>query len=401
MPAKQDNVLGKLLVVDDNEMNRDTLSRRLIRAGHTVDLADGGQSALDMISAGQYDAVLLDVMMPDVDGFEVLKTVRENLSPEQLPIIMATAKTDSDTIVAALNSGANDYVTKPLDFPVVRARIQTQLALKKARESLSEANHRMKRELEVAAEVQRASLPDEFEREGYQFCWRFFPCDELGGDGLKFSALNEDTVVICLWDVSGHGVSAGLLSVSIAHMLSPGLSQSTLAFEHNNGEVNAVSPALVAQRLNERFPMSENANRFFTLCYGVLNTRTGTFRYVSAGHPTPLLINSKGEVVTAPTEQINSFPIGMVSADTGDFHENEIKLSHGDRMYIYSDGFDEQATAEQEEFGEDRLREWCAEQAQQPVENIAANLYDHLLTWSQSAGLKDDASLIVIERNDA
>ena len=234
MAARQDSVLGKLLVVDDNEMNRDTLSRRLIRAGHTVDLADGGQSALDMISAGQYDAVLLDVMMPDVDGFEVLKTVRENLSPEQLPIIMATAKTDSDTIVAALNSGANDYVTKPLDFPVVRARIQTQLALKKARESLSEANSRMKRELEVAAEVQRASLPDEFEREGYQFSWRFFPCDELGGDGLKFSALDEDTVVVCLWDVSGHGVSAGLLSVSIAHMLSPGLSQSSLAFEHNS-----------------------------------------------------------------------------------------------------------------------------------------------------------------------
>ena len=116
MAARQDSVLGKLLVVDDNEMNRDTLSRRLIRAGHTVDLADGGQVALEMIPAGQYDTVLLDVMMPDVDGFEVLRQVRESLSPEQLPIIMATAKTDSDTIVAALNSGANDYVTKPLDF---------------------------------------------------------------------------------------------------------------------------------------------------------------------------------------------------------------------------------------------------------------------------------------------
>ena len=146
--------------------------------------------------------------------------------------------------------------------------------------------------------------------------------------------------------------------------------------------------------------MSENANRFFTLCYGVLNTRTGTFRYVSAGHPAPLLINSKGEVVAAATEQINSVPIGMVSADTGDFQENEITISPGDRMYIYSDGFDEQATAEQEQFGEDRLREWCAEQANEPVENIAEKLYNHLLTWSQSEGLKDDASLIVIERND-
>ena len=105
-------------------------------------------------------------------------------------------------------------------------------------------------------------------------------------------------------------------------------------------------------------------------------------------------------MVTASTEQINSFPIGMVSANTGDFHENEITLSPGDRMYIYSDGFDEQATAEQEQFGEERLREWCAKQANESAENIAEKLYDHLLTWSQSDGLKDDASLIVIERND-
>ena len=399
MAARQDTVIGKLLVVDDNEMNRDTLSRRLIRAGHTVDLADGGQKALEMIPAGQYDAVLLDVMMPDVDGFEVLRQVRESLSAEQLPIIMATAKTDSDTIVEALNLGANDYVTKPLDFPVVRARIQTQLALKKARESLSEAHGRMKRELEVAAEIQRASLPDEFQQEGYQFSWRFFPCDELGGDGLKFSAVNDDTVVVCLWDVAGHGVSAGLLSVSISHMLSPGLSQSTLAFERNNGDVSAVPPALVAHRLNERFPMSENASRFFTLCYGVLNTRTGTFRYVSAGHPAPVLVNSGGVDLNAKSEQINGVPIGMVSSNSDDYHENEITLSPGDRLYIYSDGFDEQFNAEEEQFGEDRLRQWCAEQVQQPVENVAEKLYDHLLTWSQSAGLNDDASMIAIERH--
>ena len=399
MAARKDTVIGKLLVVDDNEMNRDTLSRRLIRAGHTVDLADGGQVALEMISTGQYDTVLLDVMMPEVDGFEVLRQVRETLSPEQLPIIMATAKTDSDTIVAALNLGANDYVTKPLDYPVVRARIQTQLALKEARESLSEAHDRMKHDLEAAAEIQRASLPDEFELEGYQFSWRLFPCEELGGDGLKFAALDDDNVVVCLWDVAGHGVSAGLLSVSIAHMLSPGLSRSTLAFEHSDGKLSAVSPAMVAHRLNERFPMDENASRFFTLCYGVLNTRTGTFRYVSAGHPAPVLLNSDGIAPNSHAEQVSGVPIGMIDSSVGDYEENEISLSPGDRLYIYSDGFDEQANGDDEIFGKERLGELCAGQTEQSVDSVAQRLYDHLLTWGQAERLSDDASMIVIERN--
>ena len=174
MASKHDEVIGKLLVVDDNEANRDTLSRRLKRAGHDVDVADGGQVALQMIAETPYDVILLDVMMPEVDGFEVLKQVRETTPADHLPIIMATAKTDSDTIVDALEMGANDYVTKPLDFPVVRARVQTQLALKKARESLADAHDRMKHDLEAAAEVQMATLPDEVEVDGYEFAWRIF-----------------------------------------------------------------------------------------------------------------------------------------------------------------------------------------------------------------------------------
>ena len=399
MAARLDAVVGKLLVVDDNEMNRDTLSRRLIRAGHAVDLADGGQAALEMIPDGQYDAVLLDVMMPEVDGFEVLRQVRTSITPEQLPIIMATAKTDSETIVEALKLGANDYVTKPLDYPVVRARIQTQLALKAARMSLATAHDRMKQDLEAAAEIQQATLPEEFHREGYQFAWRLFPCDELGGDGIKFADLDDENVVICLWDVAGHGVSAGLLSVSIAHMLIPSLSRSSLAFERKEGKVSPVSPAEVAHRLNERFPMDENASRFFTLCYGILNTQTGIFRYVSAGHPEPVLVSSEGTVLSAEEEPVGAIPIGMVSASAGDYHENEITLSPGDRLHIYSDGFDEQTDADDAMFGKVRLRQWCAQQMQHPVEDVAEKLYAHLLTWSQSTGLNDDASMIVIERN--
>jgi adenylate cyclase len=136
---------GSLLVVDDNEMNRDMLSRRLKAKGYAVDVAEDGQRALDKIGTGGFDLVLLDVMMPGLSGIDVLKRVRTTTAAAELPIIMATAKTQSEDIVEALKAGANDYVTKPLDFPVVLARVQGQLALKSAVEEVQ----RLAADLEV------------------------------------------------------------------------------------------------------------------------------------------------------------------------------------------------------------------------------------------------------------
>ncbi len=143
--------LGQILVVDDNEMNRDMLSRRLLRIGHNVDTAADGQNALNMLEKKNYDLVLLDVMMPVISGLEVLSTLRKKYSMADLPIIMVTAKDQSEDIVEALKLGANDYVTKPIDFPVANARIQTQLSLYKLSqlkdEFLGIASHDLKNPL--------------------------------------------------------------------------------------------------------------------------------------------------------------------------------------------------------------------------------------------------------------
>jgi signal transduction histidine kinase len=121
---------GNLLVVDDNEMNRDMLSRRLKREGYTVTLAEDGHQALDLIKTQKFDLILLDIMMPGLSGFEMLPMIRQQHSIAELPIIMATAKDQSEDIVEGLKLGANDYVTKPIDFPVLLARLQIHLKLK-------------------------------------------------------------------------------------------------------------------------------------------------------------------------------------------------------------------------------------------------------------------------------
>jgi CheY-like chemotaxis protein len=120
---------GRLLIVDDNEMNRDMLGRRLSRRGYTVATAVDGQQALNMIAEQTFDMILLDIMMPGILGIDVLKRIRQSYSASELPVVMATAKGDTQDVVEALRLGANDYVIKPLDFPVVLARVQTQLEM--------------------------------------------------------------------------------------------------------------------------------------------------------------------------------------------------------------------------------------------------------------------------------
>src|SRR6476469_2721297 len=230
-----------LLIVDDDELNRDGLARRLQRHAYEVVAAKSGREAIELLGGRRFDLVLLDIMMPGMNGLEVLKFLRRVGSLIDLPIIMVTAKGESEDMVEALELGANDYVTKPLDFPVVLARIRTQLALRRAvgqvkelegkldthnrelratTENLTAATGRHTRDLEAAARVQRAFLPAlPPEIPDARFAWAFEPCSQLAGDYLNVFRLDDRHVGLCVLDVSGHGVAAALLSVTASHRL--------------------------------------------------------------------------------------------------------------------------------------------------------------------------------------
>jgi CheY-like chemotaxis protein len=123
---------SRLLVVDDNEMNRDILARRLVRSGYLVDVAENARQLVQRVKENGSDLVLLDIEMPEISGFDALEALRNDYSPSQLPIIMVTARNQREDIVKATNLGANDYLTKPIDFSVALARIETQLSKKRA-----------------------------------------------------------------------------------------------------------------------------------------------------------------------------------------------------------------------------------------------------------------------------
>ncbi len=374
--AEPGNAPARLLVVDDDENNRDMISRRLARRGFDVVMAVDGFRALDAIdgppdappdpSRRPFDLVLLDIEMPGLSGFDVLRRLRERHPNTRLPVIIATARGDREDVVQALGLGANDYVTKPLDFAIVLARVEAQLSHKRAVDrivaleaevrqqnaQLQRANDRMRSSLQMAARVQRSLLPAEtaFRVNGVPLAWSFQPCDELGGDVLNAFPLAGGQVGFYLLDVSGHGVPSSLLSVTLSRILAPVPGHPSLVERAGpGGQLEPTPPRDVAVELNTRFPMGEKGGQYFTLFYGVLDPASGRLRYVSAGHPPAVL------VYAGDTRALVGDGLAVGWFEDADYDELTADLRPGDRLFVYSDGVTETMDGTTRHFGGERL----------------------------------------------
>jgi sigma-B regulation protein RsbU (phosphoserine phosphatase) len=401
-----------ILVVDDDESNRESLRRRLARHGYSVMAAADGPSALELIERHSFDLVLLDVMMPGMSGLEVLERIRRQRSPTDLPIIMATAKDQSEDIVGALDSGANDYVTKPLDFGVVLARVRTQLLLKKnvdrvvdlerhliARNAdLEAANTKLEQhalrtahELEAAAKVQKTFLPAPSPKiAGSAFAWAFEPCQELAGDALNILQLDADHVAFYVLDVSGHGVAASLLAVAATRLLSAVGQGDSIIMHTQDGVTAPVPPSKVAFTLNQRFAWNPETGQFMTLFYALFNSKTRVLTYVSAGHPGAIQIARGKE---ARTLEGSGFPIGIGE----EYEQQEVHLDQGDRVYLYSDGVTEAMNPLQHLFGSQRLVTALHRGLHTSLAESVTALQSELVAWHGGAASKDDISMLALE----
>ncbi|MBX6311619.1 MAG: SpoIIE family protein phosphatase [Isosphaeraceae bacterium] len=394
---------SSLLVVDDNEMSRDLLSRRLRLRGYEVAVACDGKEALALLRSRRFDLVVLDVMMPILNGFQVLEIIRKEHPASELPVIMATALDQSEDIIQALKLGANDYVAKPLDFPVVAARIQTHLALKRAMDEvlrlqgqlaernrrLEEANARLRRDLRAAARVQGTFLPRAVPPVGGAACaWVFRPCEELAGDGLSIFALGPRHLGLYVLDVSGHGVASALLSAAIARALVPPPDPASILA---GPEGEPTSPAAVASELDRLFPFDMETEQYFTLLYGVLDVASGAFTYVSAGHPGPIVVPGEGEPRGL---EAGGFPIGLAE---GPYEDRSARLAPGDRLVLYSDGVTEAVSPDGRAFGVGRMLEVLRRGRAAPLGESLAALRQEVEGWCGDGGPSDDISLLAVE----
>lgn len=415
---------GRLLVVDDDPRNRDMLCRRLLRKGFEVAEAPDGETALAHINGNPVDLVLLDVMMPGMDGLEVLTELRKDRTVADLPVIMATAKSESEDIVEALKLGANDYVTKPIDFAVALARVETQLSLRRAIErirklesdlaeknrnletvnhQLSTSNQRMKRDLDAAARIQQAFLPPESpEITGGTVRWRYRPCDELAGDFLSVFQLDERHIGLILMDVSGHGVPAALLSVTLSRVMAPAATPTSLLWHEDgsSGTLRVSQPAEVAAELVERFPRNSSTGQYFTFSYGLVDLVDRRLSVVCAGHPGPVHLSSErgASVINAVGAPIGLLPVEIAPRQ---YLQAEVDLSPGDRLLFYSDGVPEAAGVDEEEFGRERLCQACTSGRPLALAESLDTILAELERWRGADDFEDDVSLLAFELDSA
>ncbi|GMU54875.1 MAG: hypothetical protein AMXMBFR33_40210 [Candidatus Xenobia bacterium] len=216
------------------------------------------------------------------------------------------------------------------------------------------SHRKLKADLSAAGRMQRALLPQHPPRlPAVEVGWMFTACSHVAGDMFNVFALDERRLGVWVLDVSGHGVPAALLSVTVSRVLHPNPRQGGLLRRPKLGAPGGselVSPAQVARELNRRYPQSHVAGLYFTLVYGILDTVSGTFTYVRCGHPPPLLATS-GQVRAIDSE--GCLPLGIL--DSSEFHDEVVQLSPGDRLILYTDGVTE-CSGPDGEFGEERLQ---------------------------------------------
>jgi len=379
-----------ILLVDDNPTNLQVLYGTLDGRGYQLRIAQSGEDAIDIARAATPQLILLDIMMPPgIDGFETLGRLKADPVTSGIPVIFLSALDETEVKVKGLTLGAVDFVNKPFQAEEVIARVSTHLTLHRLQrelevrnEELVTANQRMKRDLEAAARVQAALLPDSLpDTARVQFAWRYRPCDELAGDALGVQGIAEDQVALYIVDVSGHGVPSSLLSVAVTRSLAPA------------GDVTqARTPAQIAARLNTLYPMADNGNHYFTMVYGTLDPGTGVFRYTAAGHPGPLVVTG-----TQPpsSHDLPAVPIGLL--DDAEYEEAELVLKPGDRVYLYSDGLNEERNSEGEQFGRRRLEAALAARFEQPLAEGIDAVLSELASWRGDDRFSDDLSIVAAE----
>jgi sigma-B regulation protein RsbU (phosphoserine phosphatase) len=264
-------------------------------------------------------------------------------------------------------------------------------ARREAEGRLQRTTERLEQDLRLAARVQQALLPPaELQLEHVRIARAFHPCDDLAGDAMGVVPLLDGQLGLYLLDVSGHGVGAALLSFTLTHLLSPTM-PGTLLVEDTGPGVSVVPPARVAERLNRQFPM-DRTRQYFTLVYGVLDRDQTRFRYVMAGHPTPVLVPKGGPAVPLPGRGL---PIGMIEDATYD--DETATLGPGDRLYFYTDGVIEALDGAEQEFGYPRLVAEIDRLRTVPLREGLDQLANIVRNWS-GGRLRDDVSLLAVER---
>ena len=374
-----------ILIVDDDKMNLDVLEAFLTTANEKYALisAANGSQALDKINKYKPDLVLLDIMMPVMDGYEVCFSIKNNPDTRFIPVILITALNDKENKIRGIEVGADDFLTKPVDRIELITRVKSLLYTKSLYDDLAHHYRLLKKELAMAKYLQESILPHSVpEIDSLDIGVFYEPSIEIGGDFYYFMEIDEDNLGVFLADICGHGVSAAMKSM----VLKDRLFQNRHLWKDPKALIEALNYGLI-----DFFSLTDS-DSFITALYLIINTKKWEIKLVNGGHPEPLLqYDNESHVLNETT----TLPIGVF--EDINYAEFSTSFPVGGKICLFTDGFFEiQITKDQQlsiESFYDKLRQLKALNANDTI-NAIIKYVDNI----SEEHTTDDRNLIVIKR---
>lgn len=393
-----------ILVVDDDRATRDMLQSWLQEWNHHVTTA-GGHEAKQLLDRCEFDLVMSNWTIPDMDGLALCRHIRESATTNYCYIILYTLRSDEIDFVAGMDAGADDFISIPLESMRLRVRLRAAERILTLRQELAEQNASLNRlneklgtayrtiqsDLQAASALQAGLMPTISDvHPSFRLDWLVLPSSFLAGDNLNYFMMQDRYLIFYHLDVAGHGIPSALLSVTLNHLLSPQPGSPMVRFDPQLELKRIVPPVDVVSELNRRF--QPQGDGYFTMIYGVLDTVTREARFCQAGHPIPLQSDKTGQVT--PIGE-GGFPVGLWPDMT--YEETTTVLKPGDRLLLYSDGVLECLNPEGVSYPIERLHKQLSKTIALPPKSALEAIKTDLETWSEKNSFPDDISMLIIE----
>jgi phosphoserine phosphatase RsbU/P len=382
----------RILVVDDNDDNRYTLTLYLDLEGYTnVETAHDGQEAIAHLDATGFDLILLDVMMPKVDGYQVLAWLKGQARLRDLPVIMISALNEMDSVIRCIELGAVDYLLKPFNPVMLRARLGATLEKKRLRDEVDAHLARLEAELNAARRLQMAMVPQFFPAPSADFpidlCASMEPAREVGGDLYDFFVTGDGKLCFLVGDVSGKGMPAALFMARAKSLI-------RIATDLMRSDDRACAqPADIVARVNRELCEDNSDMMFVTLFFAMFTPASGEVEFCNAGHNAPYLLN--GKAVEA-IEGAKGIILG-VRPDAA-YVSGQLSLAPGEGIYIFTDGVTEASNTSEEMFGEPRLEAVLRDAAGYASAEIIKSVSGAVRGFVGTALPSDDITMLAIRR---
>ena len=395
----------RILIVDDEEFNRELLEGIVESFGFESETAVDGAQALQMLSP-QIDLVLMDAMMPGMNGFEATRCIRADDRFIGLPIVMTTALTNKEDRLRAVEAGANDFVTKPIDRTELRVRMASLLKMKEAQDAIKQhqeelrranaelraKNEQMQSDLDLAREIQQSFIFRQYPtfphtvspgESALKFCHYYQPTTTLGGDFFDVLALSDTCAGIFICDVMGHGVRSALVTAMMRALV---------------GERNAAAPdpGLFLGEINRHLMsilQTTRAPMFASAFYLVADVASGKMRYANAGHPSPLWLRHEKEKVEFLSPHAHTSGPALGLFEDAVYNTLSCSLGEGDVLLLFTDGLVEVDGADGE-YGEERLLQEVQRRVALPLPRMFDVLLAQIRAYATNPDFEDDVCLV-------